>query len=332
MVMEAALPWQEDGWWEHATSWIETQTVAAGWQPTGPVEQLHRRPWSLFARMPTDHGAVFFKAPAPAFRFEAALTQWLAGWHPQVTVRLLATESEQGWLLSADAGETLRALCRSPEQIPHWVQLLPGYAEMQMETARQVADLLAAGVPDRRLARLPGRLAALLDDEDALLVGQESGLSSEEYRRLQEGQAAFAEQCLVLADYGLPETLVHEELHENNVLYRDGRYTYTDWSDASVGHPFFTMLVTLRSIAHWLQLPEAGPELMRVRDAYLEPWTRFASRAKLERALQLANRLSMVNRALSWHDGLRDAPPAVKAEYADSVPGWLQDYLAGEEA
>lgn len=329
MVTEqASLPWQQAGWQERAASWIETQIVAYGWRPTGPVEPVHQRPWSLFSRIATDHGAVYFKAPAPAFRYEAALTRLLAEWVPQVTVPLLAVEPEQGWLLSAGTGDTLRAICRTPEQIPHWLRLLPAYAEMQMEMAHRVPDVLAGGVPDRRLARLPGLFTELLQDKEALLVGRESGLTPDEYRRLQEGQATFAEQCARLADYGLPETLVHEELHENNVLYGDGRYIYTDWSDASVGHPFFTMLVTLRSIAHWLQLPEEGPELKQVRDAYLEPWTRFASRAELEAALRLAYRLGMVNRSLSWYAGLRDAAPAVKADYADSVPGWLQDYLA----
>jgi hypothetical protein len=87
------------------------------------------------------------------------------------------------------------------------------------------------------------------------------------------------------------------------------------------------MLVTLRSIAHWVKLAEDGPELRRVRDAYLEPWTRFATRAQLQEALDLAYRLGMVNRALSWHESIGPLAPEDKEEYADSVPGWLQDYL-----
>jgi hypothetical protein len=330
-AQHTSLPWQQAGWLEEANSWINAQVGAHGWQTTGPVEQVHQRPWSFFARVPTDHGTVYFKAPSPSFRFEALLTQRLAQWRPDVTVPLLAVEMEQGWLLSAGAGETLRSLCRTPEQIPHWIRLLPAYAEVQMETARRVPDLLAAGVPDRTLARLPALYAALLEDREALLLGQETGLTEDEHRQLRAGQAVLEEQCVELASYGLPETLAHEELHENNVLVQGDRYTYTDWSDACVGHPFFTMLVTLRSIAHWLKLKEDGAELWQVRDAYLEPWTRFAPRLQLQAALQLAYHLGMINRSLSWHHGLRDAPPAVKADYADSVPGWLQDYLTARE-
>src|ERR1044071_9565887 len=109
-----------------------------------------------------------------------------------------------------------------------------------------------------------------------------------EYRSLRAGQTRFAAQCEQLAAYKLPATLTHEEVHENNVLLGDGRYVFTDWSDCSVGHPFFTMLVTLRAAAHWLHLDESGPELRHMRDAYLEPWTRFAPRDELLQALALA--------------------------------------------
>jgi aminoglycoside phosphotransferase (APT) family kinase protein len=153
------------------------------------------------------------------------------------------------------------------------------------------------------------------------------GLTHEERGRLRDGHRRFAAQCEELAGYALPETLVHEELHENNVLLGAGRYCFTDWSDSSVGHPFFTMLVTLRAAAHWLQLDQAGPELQRMLDVYLEPWTSFAPRQALSRALDLAYRLAMANRALSWRQALDQLSAADKAAYADSVPGWLQDYL-----
>jgi hypothetical protein len=163
-----------------------------------------------------------------------------------------------------------------------------------------------------------------------LRVGLEPGLTPAEHQRLRDGHGRFAAQCEALAAYGLPETIAHEEVHENNVLLGDGRYIFTDWSDSSVGHPFFTMLVTLRAAAHWLQLDEAGPELRQLRDAYLEPWTSFAPRETLAEALGLAYRLAMVNRALSWHRGMGGLPEAAAEPYADSVPGWLQDFLQAE--
>ena len=56
-----------------------------------------------------------------------------------------------------------------------------------------------------------------------------------------------------------------------------------DWGDAVVGHPFGTLLVTLRVVAHWTGLPNGAPELLRLRDAYLEPWTDDSTAPTLRR-------------------------------------------------
>ncbi|MGH2424775.1 MAG: aminoglycoside phosphotransferase family protein, partial [bacterium] len=108
-----------------------------------------------------------------------------------------------------------------------------------------------------------------------------------------------------------------------------GCYTFADWSDSSVTHPFFTMLVTLRSVAHRLQLDENRPELMRLRDVYLESWTSFESPENLRMAFRLAYKLAMVNRALSYHRVLGPLPERYKVEN-DAIPGWLEDFLDAE--
>lgn len=90
-------------------------------------------------------------------------------------------------------------------------------------------------------------------------------------------------------------------MHDVDVLVSDGRYVFTNWSDASVSHPFFSVFVTLRAAAHRLKLPEDGPEMVRVHNAYLEPWTKFETRQKAMDAFEVVHKLAMVNRTLSWH-------------------------------
>jgi hypothetical protein len=57
----------------------------------------------------------------------------------------------------------------------------------------------------------------------------------------------------------------------------------------------------LRSAAYTLALDVGAPEVVALRDIYLEPWQRFAPRAVLLEASELAQRLGMVCRALTWH-------------------------------
>lgn len=209
------LPWEEPNWLTEVAAWIDDQLAAHGWRATGSVELLHERPWSAFARVPTDRGGAYFKAPAPAFRYEAALTQALARWRPDCTAPLLAVDRERGWLLSADAGPTLRTASPDAEgQLAHWIKLLPFYAEHQIEMAEHVPELLALGVPDRRLAVLPLQYDQLLDDTEALRMGLEPGLTLDEHKRLYELRSSLLEWCDALAGYGLPETLTHEEVHD----------------------------------------------------------------------------------------------------------------------
>jgi hypothetical protein len=92
------------------------------------------------------------------------------------------------------------------------------------------------------------------------------------------------------------------------------------------------MIVTLRAASHWLKLDECGPEMMHMRDAYLEPWKIFSNRDHLISAFNIACRLGMVNRALSWNEALRSLTEEQIEPYNDSVPGWLQDFLRAEMA
>src|SRR3712207_1666522 len=102
------LPWTQPNWFEQASTWIHRQLEAQGWHAIGSIEILHMRPWSAFARVPTMQGTVYFKAPSPPLRFEAALTDMLRQWRPDCIVPLLAIDKERGWMLSSDAGVTLR--------------------------------------------------------------------------------------------------------------------------------------------------------------------------------------------------------------------------------
>lgn len=325
------LPWNRPQWLKEATAWINDQVAANGRRVTGPVEIIHQRPWAAFAQVPTDMGIVYFKAPSPASRYEVALTQALARWRPDCTVPLLAIDLERGWLLSADAGVTLRSLGRTPEQVEHWLEVLPLTVDLQIDMADRVPELLALNVPDRRLDHFPHLYAQLLEDTGNLRIGLEPGLTEAEYRRLLDLRPRVAEMCEQLAGYGLPETLAHEEVHENNVIVRDGRYTFTDWSDCSVAHPFFTIFITLRTLIYWLKLDEDGPEIKQLRDLYLEPWTAFATPEEVLAAFDLACLLAMVNRALSYHDTMGTLAEKDRELYLDSIPGWLQEFLKAEE-
>ncbi len=320
-------PWIQPGWLEQATTWIRAELENQGIEITGLIEQPHMRPWSTVLRVPSTEGDIYFKEADPSLAHEPALTESLWRWRPDCMPPVLAVDLERGWMLTPDLGATLRSLIKSTGDLHLWQQVLPLYAEVQIDLTSRLDELLKLGVLDRRLSQLPVQYEQLLSNTDALLLGHSNGLSTDEHRRLREFTPQLRAMCEQLAGYSIPETLHHEDFHDANVFVRNGHYTFADWGESSVAHPFCTMLVTSRVVSWRLELTENAPELEYLRDIYLEPWTSFESRENLISAFKLAYRVGMVCRALTWHRVLAGAEESYKAEYADRVPGWLQEFL-----
>jgi phosphotransferase family enzyme len=321
------LRWARPEWLAVATSWIRARLAEHGLALQGEIEQPHVRWWSTVLRVPTTDGALWFKANAPPLTFEAGLLAILERSAPGHVPELVALDVDHGWLLMRDGGERLRELVRDSDDLHHWRALLPEYAQLQLALAPHVGDLLAAGVPDERLAVLPAQLAALLDDHVACMVGRDDGLSVEEYDRLGALLPEFAERCARLASLGIPETIQHDDLHDGNVFVRGGRYLFFDWGDSCVSHPFHSLVVTMRALVHRLELPPGGPDVLQLRDAYLEPFEPFGSHAELVEAADLAHFTGTAGRALSWHRSLSAPEPEFRSDDADAVPYGLRRLL-----
>lgn len=295
-------------WRAEAERWIRRHA-----EVTGEIEQPHVQPWSTVLRVPTTEGDLWFKAVSPIHRFEPALTAFLAGLRPDRVPEVIALDRDRAWMLLGDGGTRLRDL---PATVEHWERVLPGYAELQIAAAPHLDELLRLGVPDMRLAGLRGRL-------DEMLSQRPEGLSSDEHRlmlaRLPEVDA-MAEQ---LTAHGIPETIQHDDLHDGQVFVRDDDYLVFDWGDACVSHPFHTLTVTLRAAAWKLGLEPGGPELLRLRNAYLEP---FGPPAELAPIADVAYRTGTLARALAWHRYL-DSREAADREDAEAVAYGVKRFL-----
>jgi hypothetical protein len=317
------LDWAQPEWIAAASEWVAEQIDGAA--IAGEVEQVHLVPWSTVLRVPTADGDLYLKASLSG-TFEPALTVLLAEGFPDRTAEPVAIDADRGWLLTRDAGTRLRELMRSAADLHHWETVLPAYADLQVQLAPIADELLALGVPDRRLARIPGQLEELLDDPEALLLDLPDGLTSDELRRMRKRLPEVAAMCRELAEVGIPETLQHDDFNDGNVFVRDGTHVFFDWGDSCVSHPFHTLVVTLRSVAMRFDLEPGGPELLRLRDAYLEP---FGERDSLLKAFDLAYALGTIARALAWHWYVKESDPSYRSELAEAVPYGLQRFLEG---
>ncbi|GAC1471203.1 MAG: phosphotransferase [Chloroflexota bacterium] len=318
-------PCDQPGWLGQAAAWIELQLESHGILVNGPIDQFHRRPWSTVLRVPTAEGDVYFKAPASMLAHEAPLTLALSQWRPECVLPLLGIHHDHGWLLMRDGGIRLREILTADRDIEHWTTILPLYANLQMDMVARSDSLLALGTPDRRLARLPALYQDLLMDVELLMIDLPAGLTRSERDRLTALTPHFHVALDELAAAGIPASLDHADLHDGNIYIRGGRYFFFDWSDSSITHPFFSLRTVLASAENTLG---RGKDFARLRDAYLEPATCYASRRDVTRGFALAERLWMIPGALVWQRILNQVDGPSRARYAHAVPGLLRDFLA----
>ena len=96
-----------------------------------------------------------------------------------------------------------------------------------------------------------------------------------------------------------------------------------------MSHPFHTLVVTCRAIAHRFDpdVQPGGPELLRLRDAYLEPFAPYGGHTELVRAVDLAHLTGTLARTLAWHRYVVARPLEFRGEDAEAVPYGLRRLL-----
>jgi len=333
---DAVALWTSSAFVEEARAWIGEQLAPRGSRPTGEWEQSHVRVWSTTIRFETTEGRVWFKVNARGTAYEAALVALLGQLRPGLAPEVLAYDDARAWSLTRDGGPALRSIAEPDALGRYWERLLPRYAEAQLFLAEHRLRLLTTGIPDRGPVQLPLEYRRLLD-ELAVRPAEDGGLTREEASALDSLLPSYDDRCAELSASPVPDSLQHDDPHSNNVCWPGeaddlSSVRIIDWGDACVGHPFGTMLATLNSIAfHAGALREDrrmdDPHLLRIQDAYLEPFTGLGSREELLRWMELARSTGCLTRAMAWESALQDAPATVVARQEFPIRGWLLELL-----
>ncbi|MER6106150.1 phosphotransferase [Streptomyces sp. NPDC001832] len=312
----AVTPWEQEAWREEALGWAERGLAAHGLRETGQWK-VRLRPWSVLVRMSVEGlDAVWFKANPPASAFEAGLTEALARWVPEYVLKPLAVDAGRGWSLLPDGGALFRDVLDSTRGTadPHaWEEPVRQYAAMQRTLVPYAEEIELLGVPSARTTALPMTFDRVVDGNTAL--------EPADLKALRELRPRLAEWCEELAGAGIADTLDHSDLHDGQLFASGpGRFTFFDWGDAAVAHPFCSFLVPSRAARE-----RFGPEvLLRLRDAYLEPWEgNGRTKAELRRAVSLAWRLGAIGRACSWGRLFPGASDSVGAAGDAEGARWL---------
>jgi aminoglycoside phosphotransferase (APT) family kinase protein len=135
--------------------------------------------------------------------------------------------------------------------------------------------------------------------------------------------ARFSELCAELATHDVPETVQHDDLHMANVYAQGERLRLLDWGDASISHPFASLVVTFRFLEERNKLLPADPWFARLRDAYLEPWGRGHADA-----FALAVRVGTFAHTFAWARQRDYLPREARADFDREFPIVLRRAVA----
>jgi hypothetical protein len=286
------VPWEDPDWRATAVAWADDRLAAIGRPRTGDIDQFHVRPWSTVIRLPTADGPTFFKANAPELRHEAVVTHLVSRQVPERTPPLLGDDLDRGWMLMDDAGVRIREVLAEERDLSRWYDVLEGAADIARALEPDVGELLAAGVPDMRLAVLPDLYHDLVHRLDV-------------EQRFRDAVPRVRDLAEELASYGLAETLQHDDLHDGQVFVDGDVQRILDWGDCCVSHPFFTLSVSLEGFLAWgLDDVESSIDIAPYVARYL---TRYApDRPELADAIPVALRLGWACRAVNAHQWWED--------------------------
>jgi hypothetical protein len=109
----------------------------------------------------------------------------------------------------------------------------------------------------------------------------------------------------------------------NNVFLDGDVLRVLDWGDASISHPFASLVEVLRFLDEFNGLSRDDPWFRRLRDAYLEPWGRG-----LEPAVDLALAVGTFAHAVAWQRMRATLSGADRSAFDEGFAALLRRALA----
>lgn len=280
-----------------ALTWAQTHLEKAGYTIHGPALALREMPWSKVYQFSTSQGFIYFKQMAPIFSIETTVLEILTTISSENIPKVIATNSALNCFLMFPAGNVLRNELKNHYQIELVSEVFKAYTKLQKAAIEIVPAFLKAKIQDWRLEQLPHLYLQLMSNEDMLIS---DGITKAEIESLKKLHHKFTAWCSQLSEYAIPETIEHNDFHDNNILIENQHITINDWGDTTISHPLFSLASWLNSASRHHGIKETDQQYSLIKNAYLENWHQYANKEKLLDAFSVANKLRPIQFALNF--------------------------------
>lgn len=227
--------WSSIGWIEQVRAWVDVVLARSGRPSIESVAPVRLWGISAVVRIETGAGRCFFKAAAPIFGSEPAVTAELQRWSAGSTPSVIAVDIERAWMLVDDLGATEIS---SENDTRSAIDRL---TSLQHRLIAHRVELELAGCRHRPIAGFADAVAAALESPVTTSV---AAVDASTRARIVAGvEAAVAE----VQRWNVPEACAHGDFHPGNVAATPTGLVIFDWSDACFTSP----LVDAATWASW---------------------------------------------------------------------------------
>ena len=258
---------------------------------------VQQRTWnlSMIWRLDAPTGPVAWLKQVPEmFAHEPAVLALVDGFAPGLVPTVLRAGAPGRMLLAHVPGEDMYGAGADLR-----AAVARDWHPAQVHFAGRVGELLTAGLPDHRrdADRLTRVAEPFLDSIDGLA------------ELIEDLPARFAavEAC------GLPDTLVHGDLHPGNVRADGDTRVIVDWGDATVAHPAYDIL----RLTEGLEKPDERAEVLA---QWAGRWLSDVPGSAPERAADLLRPVSELRLAACCAEFLDRIEPAEHPYHVWDVP------------
>jgi len=276
-------------------SWAKDTLVFLGYDLQSELQIVREVPWSQVYRFETSKGRVFLKYMNSEFALEPALLKYLRENVTRNVTDVIAINKQLLCFLMEDAGEPLRPILKAEFNPELFSSALTLCADIQITCIPHVEKLIALGVNDWRLDKIPNLYEGVISQKQMLLS---DGLRAPEIESLKQLAPTMNSLCEHLNSFGIPETIEHCDFHDNNILLQGAVMTINDWGDACISHPFLSCVSALESAKRNHNLQDDA--YMKILSTYLDKWSSYGSKQDLLTAFTLARQIRFFMFALSF--------------------------------
>ena len=310
--------------------WANKCLISKGYSLQHPYQVIIEAPWSTVLLFPTSNGNIYLKKTPPLLFIEPSIIQLLADQFHANVPSVIASNNELHCFLMKDAGQTLRKYLNTDFQPNLLCQAIKEFTAVQRSTENYTESLIALGVPDWRLDKLPKLYWQLISQTEFLKA---EGMNDEELKILRDLTSTISEQCKAITQYQILETLAQPDFNTNNILFdlSTKKMTLIDLGEIAITHPFFSLhnFILQTTIHHGVK--EHDLTYYQLLNACYENWLELATKNELLDAFKLVKKLWPIYGALAYYRLMiavdRQALKSYYVNRPNQLVGHLREYM-----